>query len=391
VSGEAASSPLTIMLVVGEPSGDQLGAQLMAGLKRLAGNRVRIVGVGGTAMAAEGLNSLFPLDATSVMGLREVVPRIPAILRRVREAADFALKARPDLVVLVDSPDFTHRIAQRIKRLDPTIRTANYPPPQVWASRSYRARKMARYMDAVLTFFPFEAAFFERYGIRAVNVGYPVIERAHAITGGEAFRKAHEIASDVPLLGVLPGSRRNEIRFILPVFRAAVAILAREIPNLVCVLPTIAHVASLVRASVADWPTPLHVVQSDGEKFAAFDAADAALAASGTVTSEIALAKTPMVVAYRVGWLTYALAKPFMHVPYMVLVNLVLGRKAVPEFEQYDGTPEALARALKPLLTDEAARDQQVRDLEEGVRAFGMGQEAPSLRAARAILELAKR
>ncbi len=348
MSGNAASSPLTIMLVVGEPSGDQLGAQLMAGLKQLAGNRVRIVGVGGTAMAAEGLNSLFPLDATSVMGLREVVPRIPAILRRVREAADFALRTKPDLLVLIDSPDFTHRIAQRIKRADPTIRTANYPPPQVWASRSYRARKMARYMDAVLTFFPFEAAFFERYGIRAINVGYPVIERAHASRAARHFARCSEIAPDAPLARVLPGSRRNEIRFILPPFRAAVAILAREIPNLVCVLPTIAHVASLVRASVADWPTPLHVVQSDGEKFAAFDAADAALAASGTVTSEIALAKTPMVVAYRVGWLTYALAKPFMHVPSMVLVNLVLGRKAVPEFEQYDGTPEALARALKP-------------------------------------------
>ena len=389
MSSDAASRPLTIMLVVGEPSGDQLGAQLMVGLKQLAGNRVRIVGVGGAAMIAEGLDSLFPLDATSVMGLREVVPRIPAILRRVREAADFALQTRPDLVVLIDSPDFTHRIAQRIKRRDPSIRTANYPPPQVWASRSYRARKMARYMDAVLTFFPFEAAFFERYGIHAINVGYPVIERASKIVGGREFRRRHAIALDAPLLAVLPGSRRNEIRFILPPFRAAVENLAREIPGLVCVVPTIAHVAPSVRAAVANWPTPLHVVETDAEKFAAFDAADVALAASGTVTSELALAKTPMVVAYRVGWLTYALAKPFMHVPYMVLVNLVLGRKAIAEFEQYEGTPEALVHALKPLLTDETARAKQIRDLEEGVRAFGMGQEAPSLRAARAVLELA--
>jgi len=390
MSADAPSRPLTIMLVVGEPSGDQLGAQLMAGLKQLAGDSVRIVGVGGAAMTAQGLHSLFPLDATSVMGLREVVPRVPAILRRVREASDFALQTKPDLVVLIDSPDFTHRIAQRIKRRDATIRTANYPPPQVWASRSYRARKMARYMDAVLTFFPFEAAFFERYAIRAVNVGYPVIERASAIAGGEELRRRLGIGENARLLGVLPGSRRNEIRFILPVFRAAVAILAREIPNLVCVLPTISHVAHLVRAGVADWPTPLHVVQSDAEKFAAFDAADAALAASGTVTSELALAKTPMVVAYRVGWLTYALAKPFMHVPYMVLVNLVLGRKAVPEFAQYEATPKALAHALKPLLTDEAARAKQITDLEEGVRVFGMGQQAPSVRAARAVLELAR-
>jgi lipid-A-disaccharide synthase len=390
VTGEAAARALTVMLVVGEPSGDQLGAQLMAGLKQLAGNNVNIVGVGGAAMTAEGLNSLFPLDATSVMGLREVVPRIPAIFRRVREASDFALKTKPDLLVLIDSPDFTHRIAQRVKRSDPSLRTANYPPPQVWASRSYRARKMARYMDAVLTFFPFEAAFFERYGIAAINVGYPVIERASRMVGGEEFRRRHAIGPDAPLLAVLPGSRRNEIRFILPVFRAVVERLAREIPGLVCVVPTIPHVAPKVRVAVADWPTPLHVVETDAEKFAAFDAADAALAASGTVTSELALASTPMVVAYKVGWLTYALAKPFMHVPFMVLVNLVLGRKAVPEFAQYDATPDALADALKPLLADEKARASQVRDLEEGVRAFGMGQDAPSLRAARAVLELAR-
>jgi lipid-A-disaccharide synthase len=390
VSEDEVSRPLTIMLVVGEPSGDQLGAQLMASLKSLSKGPLRIVGVGGAAMTAEGLKSLYPLDATSVMGLREVVPRIPQILRRVREAADFALKIRPDLVVLIDSPDFTHRIAQRIKRLDPSIRTANYPPPQVWASRAYRARKMARYMDAVLTFFPFESAFFERHGIRAINVGYPVIERENRMIGGDDLRRRHGINASAPLLAVLPGSRRNEIRFILPPFKAAVAILAREIPGLVCVLPTIRHVAPLVRAAVADWPTPLHVVETEAEKFAAFDAADAALAASGTVTSELALAKTPMVVAYRVGALTYALAKPFMHVQYIVLVNLVLGRKAIPEFEQYASTPEALARALKPLLVEENAHAQQVRDLEEGVRAFGMGQEAPSLRAARAVLELAQ-
>ena len=386
----AGSGPRTVMLVAGEPSGDQLGAQLMAGLKKLAGNRVRIGGVGGSAMTAEGLESLFPLDATSVMGLREVVPRIPAILRRVREAADFALRTRPDLVVIIDSPDFTHRIAQRVKRFNPAIRTANYAPPQVWASRSYRARKMARYIDAVLTLFPFEAAFFERYGIRAYSVGYPVIERAIRMTGGIAFRRRHGISPDAPLLAVLPGSRRSEIRFILPPFKSAVDILARAIPGLVCALPTTGHVAQLVRSSAADWPTPVHVVETDEEKFAAFDAADAALAASGTVTSELALARTPMVVGYRLGWLTYALAKPFVHVTYGVLINLVLGREAVPEFIQGACTPEALAGALKMLLTDEAARAKQLRDLEDAVRAFGLGQESPSLRAARAVLELAE-
>jgi len=384
-----AEPSITIMLVVGEPSGDQLGAQLMAGLNELAPDRLRIVGVGGPAMTAEGLQSLFPLDATSVMGLREVVPRIPAILRRVKEATDFALKVRPNLVVLIDSPDFTHRIAQRLKRLDPSIRTANYPPPQVWASRSYRARKMAAYMDAVLTMFPFEAAFFEKHGIRAYTVGYPVIERAKLMTGGKEFRERRGIAANAPLLLVLPGSRRSEIRFILPPFKGAVEILARETPGLVTVLPTTGHVGSLVREAASSWPTPVHVVETGQEKFAAFDAADAALAASGTVTSELALSETPMVVGYRLGWLTYALARPFIHVEHITLINLVLNRRAVPELVQNDCTPENLAAALKPLLMDETARVKQKRDLEEAVRIFGVGQERPSLRAARAVLELA--
>jgi len=381
---------LTIMLIAGEPSGDQLGAQLMAGLKSLSGDRVRIVGVGGPAMTAQGLSSLFPLDATAVMGLREVVPRIPTILRRVREAADFALKVRPNLVVMIDSPDFTHRIARRLKKIDPTIRTVNYAPPQVWASRAYRARAMAHYFDAVLTLLPFEAAFFEKNGLKAYFVGYPVVERAKLITGGDDFRRRFSINSDAPLLAVLPGSRQNEIRFILPQFKKTVERLAGEIPGLVCVMPTVAHVAALVRQAASDWPTPIHVVEGDAERYAAFDAANAALAASGTVTSELALAKTPMVVGYRVGRVTYALARHFILAPYIVLINLILDRLAVPEFVQAKCEPLTLARALRPLLGDTPERAKQLRDLDEAVREFGLGGEAPSLRAARTLLKLAE-
>jgi lipid-A-disaccharide synthase len=380
---------LTIMLVAGEPSGDQLGAQLMAGLKSLSGDRLRIVGVGGPAMSAQGLQSLFPLDATAVMGLREVVPRIPAILRHVREAVDYALKVRPDVVVCIDSPDFTHRIARRLKRIDPTIKTVNYAPPQVWASRAYRARAMARYFDAVMTLLPFEAPFFEKNGLKAHFVGYPILERAQWIRGGDELRRRLGVAPDAPLLAVLPGSRRNEIRFILPPFKKAVERLAAEVPGLVCVIPTIGHVAHLVRQAASDWPTPVHVLESDAEKFAAFDAADAALAASGTVTSELALAGTPMVVGYRLGSVTYALARRFLLVPYIVLINLVLDRLAVPEFLQAACEPATLSRALKPLLSDTPERARQIRELEEAVREFGGGEEAPSVRAARVLLSIA--
>lgn len=384
----APDPPLTLMLVCGEPSGDRLGAELMAGLKAFRPD-VRVVGVGGPAMAEQGLRSLFPLDDTAVMGLREVVPRVPVILRRVREAADYAMRLSPDVVVLIDSPDFTHRIAQRLKRAAPQLRTANYAPPQVWASRSYRARKMARYFDLVLALLPFEPAFFEKNGLKAVFVGHPVIERAALMTGGEELRARLEIASDAPLLAILPGSRMNEVRLLLPPFRDAVRILRERIPDLVCVLPVVDHVAGFVRQHTRDWPSPLHLIEGERDKFAAFNAADAALAASGTVTTELALAGTPMVVAYRLGPLTYALVRPFVNVRFITLANILLDRPAVPEFVQNACTGEALATALAPLLADENARRAQQRELAEAVAKLGLGGEHPSRRAARALLDFA--
>ncbi len=389
-SGALPAKPLTLMLVCGEPSGDQLGGELMAGLKALAGDGVRIVGVGGAAMAAQGLTSLFPLDDTAVMGLREVVPRIPEILRRVREASDFALATRPDAVVLIDSPDFTHRIAQRVKRMNPSIRTVNYVAPQVWASRQYRARKMARYFDLVLALLPFEAPFFEAHGVHAAFVGHPVIERAARMTGGDALRARLGVASNAPVLAVLPGSRMNEVRLLLPPFRDAVARLTRKFPELVCLLPTVPHVAAAVRAGTADWPAPLHILEGDADKFAAFDAADAALAASGTVTTELALAHTPMVVAYRLGWLTYALARPFISVKFATLVNIILDREAVPEFIQVRCTGPNLANALVPLLRGTPERDRQIEELDAATAQLGVGGEPPSLRAARALLDFVR-
>jgi lipid-A-disaccharide synthase len=341
-------------------------------------------------MADQGLQSLFPLDDTAVMGLREVVPRIPAILRRVREAANYAVRLSPDAVVLIDSPDFTHRIAQRLKRVAPQIHTVNYAAPQVWASRSYRARKMAHYFDLVLALLPFEARFFQEHGVKAVFVGHPVVERAAQMTGGDALRRHLAIAPDAPLLVVLPGSRMNEVRLLLPPFREAVRLLGEKISGLVCILPIVDHVAWYVREHTQDWPVPLHIVAGDADKFAAFDAADAALAASGTVTTELALARTPMVVAYRLGALTYALARPFVNVRFITLANILLSRPAVPEFVQSACTGPALAHALMPLLADENARKVQQQSLAEAVSKLGLGGERPSVRAARALLDFAR-
>lgn len=375
------------MLVCGEPSGDQLGGQLMAALKAVSGERISVTGVGGRAMAKEGLKTLFPLDDTAVMGLNEVVPKIPTILRRVRQVCDVAVRTRPDAVVLIDSPDFTHRIARRLKRLDPTIRTVDYVAPQVWASRAYRARAMARNFDLLLALLPFEPPFFEKFGLRTVFVGHPVIERAKLMTGGAVLRARLGIGSGEPLLVVLPGSRSSEIRFILPVFRAAVAKIAARIPNLFTVIPTVPHVASRVRDALRDWPVPSHVVEDEADKFAAMSTANAALAASGTVTTELALARTPMVVAYRVGWLTYMLARPLMATRWITLVNLLLEKEAVPEFLQGAATPQGLADAVVHLLTDASAADTQRTNLDLAAKLLGQGSEAPSLRAAHALID----
>jgi lipid-A-disaccharide synthase len=384
-------NPLSIMLVCGEPSGDRLGGQLMAAFKSILGESVRFSGVGGEAMAAQGLNSLYSLDATAVMGLSEIVPKLPAILARVRQAADFARDTKPDAVILIDSPEFTHRVAARIKDIAPRIPTIDYVAPQLWASRSWRARKMARTFDLVLALLPFEPPFFERYGLNCIFVGHPAIERAPRMTGGEAFRARHGIAPEAPLLAVLPGSRTNEIRFIFPEFKKAVGLIAARVPGLVTVIPTVAHVAARVRAGAADWPAPLVIVESEDEKFAAFDAADAAIAASGTVTTELALARTPMVVAYKIGWLTTLLMKPFVHFKFATIVNLLLDREAVPEFLQKRCLAGPIADAATMLLTDKSAAGRQTADLEEAMRLLGEGGEAPSLRAAHAVLAFLKR
>ncbi len=379
------------MLVCGEPSGDALVAQLMGGLKALAGDRVSFTGVGGLAMEREGLKSLYPLDATAVMGLREVVPAIPAILRRVKQAVDFAVQTKPDAVVVIDSPDFTHRVARALRKRDPSIRTVDYVAPQVWASRAYRARAMARYFDLVLALFPFEVAFFEKYGLRAAFVGHPVVERAARMTGGAALRARLGIAADAPLLALLPGSRTSEIRFILPAFREAVDLLAKKIPGLVTVLPTVPHVAAKVRAATQDWATPLHIVEGEADKYAAFDAATIALAASGTVTAELALSRTPMVVAYKVGGLTYFLSRWMMLVKHFTLINILLDREAVPEYLQGAATPETLAGAVAHLFADENARAAQVNAMNEFATLLGEKDEPPSLRAARVLLDFVEK
>jgi len=378
----------TIMLVAGEPSGDALGGQLIEGLKQLTGGNVRVIGVGGPMMRAGGLQSLYPLDDTSVMGLREVVPRIPRILARVRQAAEFAAKMKPDITVTIDSPDFTHRVARAIRRKAPDLKLVSYVAPQVWASRADRAKKMATYFDHVLCLLPFEVPFFADVGLKATFVGHPVVERAPTAGLGATFRAKYGIGVDERILVLLPGSRLNEVRFLWPVFREAIELTEAKAGKLRVVVPTVANVAANVKARVATWDHPVIVVEDAKEKFAAFEAADVALAASGTVSTELALSATPMVIGYKVGRLTAMIARRYIRVPFVTLVNLILNRRAIPELIQEDCTPEKLSSELIQLIMNPAARVAQVTASAEAVKALGLGDEKPSLRAARSVLAI---
>jgi lipid-A-disaccharide synthase len=311
---------------------------------------------------------------------------LPKLLARIRDCADFAAATKPDVAVLIDAPEFNHRVARRVRRMAPLVPIAIYVAPQVWASRPKRAKAMRWYVDHVLALLPFEPPVFEKAGITCTAVGHPVIERFPGRGQGGDFRRRHGIAPEATVLAVLPGSRVNEVRRLMPVFREAVDILSRRFPKLVAVMPTVETVRARVAAAAADFPVRAIVLEDESEKFPAFEAANAALAASGTVSLELALAGTPMVIAYKADALTAFVVRRVVTVTSLTLVNLIVGRAAVPELLQEDCTAEALAREVGRLLTDEAARDAQCNAAAVAIKALGLGGEKPSLRAARAVL-----
>jgi lipid-A-disaccharide synthase len=372
-----------VFLVAGEPSGDALGARLMAALKTRTGGKIRFAGVGGDKMAAEGLVSLFPMREIAVMGLAEVVPRLFNIIARIGETVERAEHLNPDAVVTIDSPDFNFRVARRLKGLDfPLI---HYVAPTVWAWRPGRARKIAGFLDRLMALLPFEPPYFEREGLKCDFVGHPVLESGAGKGDGRAFRARHGILPDAPVLCVLPGSRHSETRSLLPILGEAVARIARAMPGLRVVVPTLKPVAVEVRAAAVTWPGAI-VVEGEEEKYDAFAASDAALAASGTVSLELAMAGVPHAVAYRMSPLTAWIARRLIRVRFVNLVNLVLDRAVVPELLQESCTAETLAEAGSKLLRDAPTRAAQKDAFAEALRRLGPSSSTPSERAAEVVL-----
>lgn len=372
---------LRVFIVAGEPSGDLLGGRLMAALRERLRGDVVFAGLGGERMAEEGLESPFSIDELSVMGLLEVLPRAPQLLRRIAEMAARARAFHPDVMITIDSPGFTFRLAERLKaERFPKI---HYVAPQAWAWRPKRAAKLHTLFDHMLALLPFEPDWFKPYGIATTFVGHSVIEGGAGHGDGPRFRLRHGMQGR-PLLVVLPGSRRGELSRHLPVFRDTVALLRRRRPELAVVLPTLSHLAPAVTEAANGWADV--ILTGQDEKFDAFAAADIALAASGTVALELALARTPHVVAYRVNPLTAAIARRLLTVRYVNLMNLVLDRPVVPELLQEHCNPQELSAALDRLADGGPARAAQIGAAEELAFRLGAGGISPSLRAADAVL-----
>ncbi len=374
-----------IFLIATEESGDRLGANLMKVLRQRLGDAVRFEGVGGQSMAREGLASLFPIEELSIMGLAAVVRQLPKLLGLIRATATAVTDASPDVLVIIDSPDFTHRVARRVRARDPSIPIIDYVSPSVWAWRQGRARAMRAYVDHVLALLPFEPEEYRRLrGPPCSYVGHPLTEQIGSLRPGAAEQQRRGEAP--PVLLVLPGSRRSEIRHHMAVFGETLARLQAEGLAFELILPTMPHLQEAVAEGLKDWKVTPRVVIGEQEKRAAFRIAHAALAKSGTVTLELAIAGVPMVTAYKAGALETAIMRSMIRLNSVILANLVIGENVVPEFIQRDCTVEKLVPALREILQDSPSRRRQVEAFAKIDSIMSTGNQPPSVRAADIVL-----
>jgi lipid-A-disaccharide synthase len=371
-----------IYLIAGEQSGDILGARLMAALTR-ARPGITFAGIGGTAMADQGLTSLFPMRELALMGLLEVLPNIRNLSRRLDQTvADIAAR-KPDVVVTIDAPGFTLRVLKRIQPMG--LKRAHYVAPQVWAWKEKRVRHYPGLWDRLLCLLPFEPAFFARHNLTGSFVGHPVLESGADRGNAARFRARHGIAPEATLLTMMPGSRRTEVSRLLPILGATLQRLAVPVTP---VVPLAGPVAEAVRAGTASWPIPPILVSEEADKYDAFAASAAALTKSGTSTLELALANVPMLVAYRVNPLTAMIARRLVKVRYASLLNILVDRMVVPEFIQQTCTPDHLAAELNRLLTDPAYAQAQRLAFREPLEMLRPATGTPSEAAAAEVLDL---
>lgn len=379
-----------IYLIACEPSGDQLGAMLMTALKEQTGGQVRFAGVGGPLMTDAGLASLFDVRDLALLGVFEVLPKARMVLKRVKSAVADIEAQKPDILVTIDSWGFTGRVHERLAKKNSPIPRVRYVAPQVWAWRPGRAKQLAKWINHLLTLLPFEPAHFTPHGLAATWVGHPVLESGYTAGDGIAFRKKHNIALDRRVVAVLPGSRRSEVTRLLPVFKETVAILAERYPNLHVVMPTVDTVAHEVYMASGGWAAPVTVVMEDAQRRDAFAACECAMAASGTVSLELALAGIPHVIAYKVNPMSALAFRMLTKTRFVNLINILVGHEAVPERLQGKCKPEVIADDMTLLMRDEMRRVAQRADFSAALSRLSPGGERPSRIAAQAVLGLIK-
>jgi lipid-A-disaccharide synthase len=374
-----------IFLVAVEESGDRLGAALMRALRQRASVPVRFAGVGGREMAAAGLDSLLPVDDFSVIGLTGIPGRLPRILQHLRVTVRAVLNRRPHVLVVIDSPAYTLWVARLVHLRDPSIPIIDYVSPSVWAWRPKRARSMRRYVDHVLALLPFEPGVHRRLGGPPCSyVGHPLIEEANRLRPNEA--EAQRRRSDPPIILALPGSRSTEVRRLAEIFGRTLDLVQQQVGPIEVVAPTVAHLLPLVSEATAAWSLKPRIIVDQFEKQQAFRVARAALAKSGTVTLELAIAGVPMVAAYIVSGLEALVARKLVRVHSVVLANLVIGQNVIPELLQEECTPERLTAALAPLIGDTPERRRQIEALSWLDTIMEIGSRAPAARAADIVL-----
>jgi len=377
-----------VVIVAGETSGDALGADLMQALQQQQAHLL-VSGVGGPKMQAQGLTSLFPMSEIALMGLKEILPKLPKLFKLVDATVAHIVQAKPDVLVLIDSPEFNHRVAKRVKKQRPELPIICYVAPQIWAWRRGRAKKMRAYFDAVMAFLPFEPEIFAaNNGPPCHFVGHPIIDRLQQLEPLPDFRKKHKLKAKDMVLSVLPGSRFSEIKVLVKVFGQVVGRLAQQQPDLKLAIPVLPHTKELVATLTSDWPITPILIDDEAEKIAAFKTSRAALASCGTATLELGLSGLPTIAAYHMGWFGDFVVR-IMRVPSTVLTNLILDKPVMQEFLQSRCTAEAITPALSTLLNDDAENEKCRQALAELLPALNYQGQPPAQQAAALTLQLA--
>lgn len=377
-----------VYLIAGEPSGDLLGSRLMRALRKKTDGKVEFYGVGGETMEQEGLMPLFDIADLSIMGIMEIIPSIPKVLRHLKNTVNDIIKVQPDVVITIDSWSFSARVHKALRKKKPGIPQVHYVAPQVWAWKKKRAKTMYKYIDHLMTLLPYEPKYFTPYHLATDFVGHPVIESEALHADGEKFRRDFRVGADKRVISILPGSRKTEVSKLLPEFLKAAEELYIQNPDLQFVLPTVKTVSKAVKDVVKGSTLPIVITETQNDRYNAFKASDAAIAASGTVALELAILDVPHVVAYKVSPFSAILARKFLKIQFVNLSNILLGREIVPELLQERCVPGNIRSYLSGLLQKDDLYERQMEGFKKVRKVLGLGMQTPSENASDIILKI---